>query len=84
MEIALPDLNGLFIEEAKASLVDSRLNLGVVIFDNTIQTKDDSLNARVWKQMPDARRTRKVTLGASVDLWLTIDEEKIGPDSTME
>lgn len=77
METALPQLFGMFVDDAKAKITDARLNLGVVIYDNTITTQDDSLNARVWKQMPDANIVKSVYLGSSVDLWLTVDDEKL-------
>jgi beta-lactam-binding protein with PASTA domain len=77
MGTVLPQLYGMFIDDAKARLTDARLNLGVVIYDNTIKTQDDSLNARVWKQMPDADVVNNVYQGSSVDLWLTVDDEKL-------
>ncbi|MFV0590429.1 MAG: PASTA domain-containing protein [Draconibacterium sp.] len=80
METLLPDLKGLFFEEARTILTDARLNLGVVIYDPSISTQEDSLNARIWKQMPDNKLVQKVYLGSSVDLWLTVDTEKLATD----
>ncbi len=77
METRLPDLFGLFMEEAKDVLTDARLNMGVVIYDRTITTKDDTLNARIWRQMPDPANMSNVYLGTSVDLWLTVDQDKL-------
>lgn len=77
VETTLPDLFGLFSEEAKNILTDARLNMGVVIYDESIETRDDTLNARIWRQMPDIQGTSRVYLGTSVDLWLTVDEEKL-------
>lgn len=73
----LPDLRGLFYEEAKKALQQARLNPGIILYDQSVTTADDSLNARVWKQMPDSRYTREVHSGSSVDLWLTIDSLKL-------
>ena len=84
METALPDLNGLFLEDAQSALTDARLNLGVIIYDRSIVTKNDTLNARIWKQMPDSHMTKKVYLGSSVDLWLSVDPEKFSHDETPE
>ena len=80
VETPLPNLQGLFIDDAKGALNSARLNLGVLIYDASVQTKDDTLNARVWKQMPDAALVQKVYLGSSVDLWLTTDDEKLMQD----
>lgn len=77
VETPLPNLNGMFIDDAKGALNTAHLNLGVLIYDHSIKTKYDSLNARVWKQMPDATLVQKVYLGSSVDLWVTMDEEKL-------
>ncbi len=77
LETALPNLTGLFIEEAKMQLTEARLNLGVVIYDPSVATANDTLNARIWKQMPDSELTKQVYLGSSVDIWLTVDEVKL-------
>lgn len=81
METNLPDLMSMFMDDAKATLESARLNLGVVIYDNTIETKDDSLNARIWRQIPNAELVSKVRLGSSVDVWLTIDNKKLEKDT---
>jgi beta-lactam-binding protein with PASTA domain len=79
METVLPDLNGMFMEDARALLTNARLNLGVVIYDGSVISKDDTLNAQIWKQMPDSRMVQKVYLGSSVDIWLTVDPERLNP-----
>jgi len=84
METQLPDLFGLFMEEAKDVLTAARLNMGVVIYDRTITTKDDTLNARIWRQMPDPQTLSKVYLGTSVDIWLTVDQDKLIRELTQE
>ena len=81
LSTALPDLRGLTIEEASAKLTDAMLNEGVIIYDESVLAQEDSLNARIWKQQPNPDITGKVTLGSSVDLWVTVDQLKIG-DST--
>jgi ribosomal protein L28 len=53
------------------------LNMGVLIYDETIISKEDSLNARVWKQNPNPKVTGYVNLGSSVDIWITVDALKI-------
>lgn len=73
----LPDLKGLQIDEAKELLTNAMLNFGVLLYDETILSAEDSTNAVIWKQSPDAIATPSVKLGTSVDLWITVDEEKI-------
>jgi len=73
----LPDLIGLTTEQAEQSLTDARLNTGVIIFDESIITGEDSLSAVVWRQRPNPKITGTVNLGSSVDLWVTVDELKI-------
>jgi beta-lactam-binding protein with PASTA domain len=76
-QTALPNLKGLKTEIAKEILTDAMLNLGVLIYDKTILTTEDSTNAVIWRQRPDVKSTRSVKLGTSVDLWITVDKEKI-------
>lgn len=80
---SLPDLTGLSLTEAKNTLSLGMLNTGVLIFDSSILTPEDSLNAIVWKQYPSTSNTRTINSGSSVDLWLTstdtlsVDEPEI-------
>lgn len=73
----LPDLIGLTVDEAQATLTSAMLNTGVVIYDESIRSSGDSLSARVWRQRPDPRITGSILLGSSVDIWVTVDQLKI-------
>lgn len=73
----LPNLLGLSIPEAKETLTGAMLNTGVIIYDESILSAEDSTNAVVWKQQPNPRVTASTTLGSSVDLWVTVDQLKI-------
>ena len=73
----LPNLIGIKPEEATEILTSSMLNFGVLIYDESILTAEDSLNAIVWKQRPGFIENTLVKLGSTVDLWITVDEEKI-------
>lgn len=77
LKTALPNLTGFTIEEALATLTDSRLNEGVKIFDESIVSAEDSIAAKVWKQSPNPKFVKNVELGSSIDIWLTIDEDKL-------
>ncbi len=80
----LPDLTGVNIEQAKTLLTNSMLNTGTLLYDASITTAKDSINAFVWKQYPSAKNTKRIGLGSSVDLWLTIDSLKITPEIPVE
>ena len=73
----LPNLKGLKPEIAKEILTNAMLNFGVLIYDETILSAEDSINAIIWKQRPDVDINSFVKLGTSVDLWITVDKEKI-------
>lgn len=74
---SLPDLIGLTVDEAQATLTSAMLNTGVVIYDESILTSVDSLSARVWRQRPNPRVTGSILPGSSVDIWVTVDQLKI-------
>jgi eukaryotic-like serine/threonine-protein kinase len=74
---AVPDLIGLTREDARLILADVLLNMGVILYDASVTTSEDSLNARIWRQRPNPRLSPDTELGTSVDIWVTTDEEKI-------
>jgi hypothetical protein len=53
----------------------------MIIYDESVLSPNDSLNARVWKQHPNPKVTGNATVGTYIDLWVTIDQLKID-DST--
>lgn len=75
-ETPLPNLIGLKYTEAQALLAGQMLNTGVLIYDESIITPEDTLAALIWKQYPNFQNTRIVSLGTSIDLWLTLDSLK--------
>jgi eukaryotic-like serine/threonine-protein kinase len=77
----VPDLFGLPLDDARSVLYGLNLNIGALIYDNTVITSFDSMNARVWKQSPDSLRASSVEQGTSFDLWLTNEEKKLSPVS---
>jgi beta-lactam-binding protein with PASTA domain len=80
----LPNLKGFQIEEAQNILTDAMLNFGVLIYDETILSAEDSINAIIWQQRPEPKTNSSVKLGTSVDLWITVDEEKINKAKELE
>jgi hypothetical protein len=43
-------------------------------------TRIDTLQARIWKQHPGKSESTFVSVGASVDVWLTIDELRLSEE----
>ena len=79
----IPYLIGMKIEPAKNKILVSSLNLGTFVYDKTIVNRADSLNAFVYKQIPEFKNNATLQLGSMVYLWLTADPAKLKMDSTM-
>jgi beta-lactam-binding protein with PASTA domain len=78
----VPDLVGMTLESARDRIFSAALNLGTFIFDNTIRSGEDSLNAFVYKQNPEFKEYATLQLGSSIYLWMTTDSLKLPVDST--
>lgn len=78
----VPYLLGMPLGNAKNRLMESSLNLGTFIYDNSIKSAADSSRAFVFKQNPEYRQGSSLPIGSDVYLWLTIDSAKIAADST--
>ncbi len=70
-----PDLSGMTKNEASFFAAENSLNLGVLIYDNTVKTTQDSLNAKIWKQNP--AKDKELELGSDIDVWLTTNPDLI-------
>lgn len=79
----IPNLIGLYLEDAKNQILSSSLNLGTFVYDSTILTEKDTLNAFVFKQNPEYIREATLQLGSTIYLWLTVDSLKLPVDSTL-
>ena len=79
----LPLLIGLIVNEAGIELTNAMLNQGVIIYDESILSAADSINAKIWRQRPSPKIQPTVNLGSSVDVWVTIDQLKID-DATQQ
>lgn len=80
---SVPNLLGLSLNPAKDRLMESALNLGTFIYDNSIATRLDTINAFVYKQNPEYREGASMPIGSDVYLWLTVDSTKMRADSSM-
>lgn len=73
----IPDLMGESYLSVKKIMGESFLNFGAVIFDDSFTSAEDSANAIVWKQRPEPSDKHKIYQGQSIDIWLTLDDEKV-------
>lgn len=79
----VPDLMWMNLEPAKNKILGASLNLGTYIYDNSIITGKDTINAFVYKQNPEYNEDASLQLGSAIYLWLTVDSAKIPVDSTL-
>ena len=70
----IPKVIGFPLKEAKSRLWEAGLNVGKIEMDEGINALN-VIEARVWLQAPE--QSRRVALGATVSLRLTLDEKKV-------
>lgn len=73
----IPNLKGLSLNEARDEITDAFLNYGTVYYDETIETYQDSMNAKVWNQYPKYIVGNTLRLGRRVNVYMTVDENKM-------
>lgn len=78
----VPYLLGMALGNAKNRIMETSLNLGTYIYDNTIKSGADSAKAFVFKQNPEYREGASLPIGSDVYLWLTTDPAKFASDSS--
>jgi beta-lactam-binding protein with PASTA domain len=67
----VPSIAGLTLKEAKLKLTEFSLNLGAIVADETVLTSKDSAVAKIWKQSPRPSSEPNISLGGSVDIWIS-------------
>jgi len=77
--VPVPDLIGLTHAEVQMVLNMASLNLGVVVECEGCNTSDDPPFARVRRQLPAANVNDRITLGSTIDIWLTADTTGLQP-----
>lgn len=73
----VPYLVDFTADMAQALLQSKSLNLGALLYDETVETAEDSINAKVYKQLPFYSEEPSVRMGTSIDLFLTLDTNKV-------
>lgn len=77
-KIIAPYLIGLNKEEAYNKLLESSLNIGFIDYENCkCTTKEDTLNAKIYRQSPNRSQSIVINMGSSVDLYFTCDSTLI-------
>ena len=72
----VPDVYGLKNSRAVETVQEHSLNVKSLRFDTTVRDYDGSLNAVVYRQVPDISEV-PVALGEDVSLYLTMDPDKV-------
>ena len=73
----VPDVYGLKNNRAVETVQDHSLNVKSLRFDTTVKDYDDSLDAVVYRQVPEPSDSISVGMGDGVVLYLTIDKNKV-------
>lgn len=71
----VPDLIGLTRYDASLLAAENSLNIGTCLYDSDISSEQDSIDALIWKQMPNPSSVQKP--GTQINLWLTLDTAKV-------
>lgn len=79
-QTTVPNVTGMKYLRAVNVVHDYSLNVSKLIFDGSVKTYADSLDAIVYKQGPTASKA-PIVMGASVSMYLTIDPSKIPSSS---
>ena len=73
----VPDVYGLKNNRAVETVQDHSLNVKSLRFDTTVRDYDDTLNAVVYRQMPEPSDSISVGMGEEVVLYLTTDKSRV-------
>lgn len=73
----VPDVYGLKNSRAVETVQDHSLNIKSLRFDVTVEDYDDSLDAVVYRQVPEPSDSISVGMGDEVVLYLTTDKSKV-------
>lgn len=72
----VPMLHGVRYLSAIDALHNNSLNLRKAVFDKTVKDYNDSLNAFVFRQVPDTSSAPRM-MGSEVELYFTLDRNRI-------
>lgn len=78
----VPNLIGMNYQAAIAELGNATLNIGAVVGDETVKSPKDSARATIWKQSPMPHKDAQISLGATVDIWISLKKATEVTDTT--
>ncbi|HEY1040791.1 MAG TPA: PASTA domain-containing protein, partial [Bacteroidia bacterium] len=73
-QVTVINVTGITYCQAKSKLLSNGLSIGALILDGALK---DTCNAFVYKQSPGGGSDNMVNIGASVDLYITMDKSKL-------
>ncbi len=79
-----PNLIQLTLAEARRMLASRSLNMGKVVFDETVKDMADTLSARVYMSNPPYLGARELPLGSRIGVWLTLNASRIAGQAIQE
>mgnify|MGYP001204812095 FL=1 len=68
--VGVPNVRGLTLKEARASLLEAKLSIGLVEFAESVEEASDSARAKVLEQHLLPSRNKAVPAGTALDLYL--------------
>jgi beta-lactam-binding protein with PASTA domain len=79
--VMLPDFYGMSYQQAKTTVQANFLTEGAVLVCEGCETPEDSLVAKVYKQIPPyfAESKTTISMGQAVDFYLTLDTLEMRP-----
>ncbi len=83
VEVPVPDFTGFSYLKARDRVIESYFNIGALIFDNSVITKEDTLSSFVYRQRPVYSGRASIRLGSTVDLWFTRDSSLLLSSDTL-
>jgi len=85
-KVLVPKFIGLTYSEAKTSIQNNFLTVGAVLECEGCVTREDSLRAKVYRQIPPYYQNSRSTMamGQPVDLFLTNDSLKVGTPELLD
>jgi beta-lactam-binding protein with PASTA domain len=81
---ALPSLTGLNLNDAQLKLEENSLIIGTITYDESVSSEDQKTQAVIWKQSPDPATTFDIERGSAIDIWMTLDPNKIQENTEKE
>ena len=76
----IPKLDHHTLAYAKNRILRAALNIGAIIYDESIIDETDSLEAKIWRQYPSFKENKLIRLGSTVDVWITVDSTILYPE----